>query len=413
MRLTPSEVWQVKGCIPFDLRGQGFALPIFGKRQAKKAFYVQEVDEASGRIVGFKKLEAGPKSIVSISDDRHVGIGLLALYAFLSEDLVAFFGHLEELEPAFRSFLGRCPDDIATRLQISELIGSDGEKRAARLQMQESIFVSSGASAAHRFYEGSLLRSALWNRVASLAKDAAAFEAYRHARSRLRVRVDEMGQIDVDLSALDLSCFPTLNKMELVRELEVEFDGVRSARGDASKKAIQPPGVSQQEIDFDAGNKVEDVLRSIQAAGKQEERLVILLRTVLKDRLTGIQVLKIYKRDRASYASEGISELIRLLDSPVPSGDSQFSGILPRLANPSDQQLLEAVWRPFSRGLSVPRANLLFYMAQYLADIPSANFFAKQKLDKSRSYYVEPIRDEIYEMLRKGNDKFMNEQILR
>src|SRR5437870_1787053 len=98
-------------------------------------------------------------------------------------------GDLDKLRPLLRDFVASFPNHAAIILQILELIGDPAEKREARHRMRSMVLDSAGTEAAYSFYEGSLLRSALWDHLRAYATDENAARRILGLRSRVGVNI--------------------------------------------------------------------------------------------------------------------------------------------------------------------------------------------------------------------------------
>ena len=169
MTLDQVQQLPVVECLSFRHGKPGFALPLLAHPERKELRVVQEVDEYTNLIRGFKILsDYTPAAAIKI-DGPLATTGRELIHVFFTEDLIAHVGELADLHEILREFALRCPSQHAVILQIRELIGTDQEKKIARLVMRETVAKSVGANAATAFYEGDVLRSALWLRLLKAA----------------------------------------------------------------------------------------------------------------------------------------------------------------------------------------------------------------------------------------------------
>ena len=131
---------------------------------------IQDIDEVTGKIGGFRALDGAISSpdVISLAGPLAQPGGDV-IYAFIGEDRSIYAGTLKEIESELRDFLKRNSKRTAVALQVFELIGSDQDKKHARSAMRKVIFDAAGSSAASAFYEGSTLQSALWQRLLAMA----------------------------------------------------------------------------------------------------------------------------------------------------------------------------------------------------------------------------------------------------
>ena len=184
---------------------------------------IQEVDEQLDVVSGFRVLDGDAADAIPICNGRISEVGRPQIYVLVTENNTVHAGTLTELEPILRSFALRSSDHPAIALQIAESIGTIDEKLGARVRMRHVIAEKSGFGVAQAFYQGSVLRKVLWDRLIAAAPDANAARRILLARSRLDGRVGEGGSITVDLSAIDPSDYPNSNAVDIQNEIAAEF----------------------------------------------------------------------------------------------------------------------------------------------------------------------------------------------
>jgi len=73
---------QLVGFVSLSPATAGFGLPLFGCQSDAKALFVQNVDEITGRVSGFVKLEGDIKAANVVRRDMSVRAGEYPIYAF-------------------------------------------------------------------------------------------------------------------------------------------------------------------------------------------------------------------------------------------------------------------------------------------------------------------------------------------
>jgi signal transduction histidine kinase len=222
MLLNTSQL-PVLAAIRFNREGPGFALPILRHPNDAKLQAIQEVDEQLDVVSSFRVLDGDATSAMPIRNGPFSIIGQPQIYVFVTEAKTAHVGTLAQLKPFLRAFVVRCSDYPAIALQIAELIGTTEEKRDARMRMRRVIAEKSGLAVAQAFYQGSVLRKVLWDRLITAAPDANATKRILLARSRLDGRVSKGGSITIDLSAIDPSNYRNSNVIDIQNEIAAEF----------------------------------------------------------------------------------------------------------------------------------------------------------------------------------------------
>jgi hypothetical protein len=227
VKQKPLNALPVSACVLLDGRsGLGFALPLFADPAAMNRWLVQDVDEASERIAGFRKLEDHESEVIPITNGPIAHVNGPQIYTFVTKDGKVIAGELRELEPILRAFLDHSVEN-AVRLQIVELVGTATEKRNERQRMRQIILQKSGPVAAESFYQGSVLRIALWGVLLSKASDKDAAKRILMARNKVDIRVEQNGEINVDLSALNPEDYSNLPTSQIISNLEEEFQPIR------------------------------------------------------------------------------------------------------------------------------------------------------------------------------------------
>jgi len=399
----------VEACIAFDGEIPGFAIPIFVHAATSSQRLVQEIDELSHRVIAFRSLESDDASTISIINGPTSSVGGVPIYAFVAYEGQPYVGTLSELKPMLSDFAKRFPNALAIKLQIFELIGTAEEKRSVRLEMRKLIQETTGEIAARQFYEGSTLQCSLWSHLLENAHDEAAARRILASRNRAIARVDAMGRIALDLSALDPNDYSRTSLDSLTRQLEGEFDIT------PANTSVIPVVDEKQSTDTDIEPQTPHAdltpdelqaayvgLRKIQSASKQEERLAILLGTILENQTVGRHILKLYPSDKAKYAGLVLKDLSEALSIHV-AGQLPLGPPYPPSISATD--LARIVQRPFSRGMPANRVLLLYFMAKHLAKYPAINKFVREKLDRTRTIFMEPYRSEIDRYLSNPTDR--------
>jgi tetratricopeptide (TPR) repeat protein len=201
---------------------------------------VQEIDEYRNRVSGFRVLEGDTSTEREIVSGPSSRIGETQIYAFVAEDGTPHVGTLKKIEPALRSFCDQVSSRPAVSLQIAELIGNAKEKQAARVRMRRIIERRSGPSTANAFYEGSVIRTELWDRLLANASGEDAAKRILNARSRLAAMIQPDGSISLELSAIDPSDYVGTTSAELQRDLFEKFGAIKPFRDESHDQSARP-----------------------------------------------------------------------------------------------------------------------------------------------------------------------------
>jgi hypothetical protein len=142
------------------------------------------------------------------------------------------------------------------------------------------------------------------------------------------------------------------------------------------------------------------IIQEVHHVGKQEERMAILLDLILRNPNDAPLLIELYDKDRAKYANLVLKQIeVEIKTSAL--GGTLFEGEQ-RRPRMNAMQLARILNRPFSRGMPMNRAWLLYYMAKYLSKYPDINKYLRMRLTTTQSIFVNPYRREILQFLDEG-----------
>ena len=372
--------------LPFQESNVGFALPLLAHPREPTARLIQEVDEFDGTVSNFRVLEGEVQRGVPIERPRSVKVGGPIIHVFITQEGAAHVGSLTELETILKRFAANFPDKRSVVLQIYELVGTDVERRAARAQMHNFITQRSGSNAAQSFYSGSVLRSTLWDGVLAAAPNAESAQRILRVRSKLGAAISENGRLELDLSALDPRDSELIDLGRLTSEILSKFDITPA-------QTLPPLSANEDPSSIIQSGRVSEILRRAKAAGRQEERVAILIDALLEDRDTGFAALTQYGKDRAQFANWALQEL--------------RSHFFAREDSRKNDQLIVAhlIPRFFSHYYTLSRGELLLYLATHLAKWPAVNQALRQTLNRTASVFVNNFRKRIDQILTEADQR--------
>ncbi|MCA1433354.1 hypothetical protein I6F33_10230 [Bradyrhizobium sp. BRP20] len=373
------QLQRVIGCHSFGQEAVGFALPIFSRSTQTIAPLIQVIDEISGQITGFRVLE-GPKLQFLLARGPSAALGDEQIYAFIAAPGKFHFGTLDTLRTRLEHFAEANASRAGLVLQIRELIGSPQEKKSARIRMRRILLDEQGSEAAKSFYEGSVLRSVLWRCLVSGATDREMATRILNSRGRLSAEIKTDGSIAIDISALSSEDQAAIDRKVLSEKILLEFDP-------------QPTGTIRARDDYrlnfeqDAKNLLDQLAR----IRRQEERMAVLMSTILDNPLVGKAALVEYGRDRAKFADWTVKELRKIfMDTNWPSDERVIATLVPKL---------------FTKQYPLARGDLLLYLARHLAKWPVVKSAIQKCLERTNSMLVDLQRAEIEKALSKGEPR--------
>lgn len=172
-------------------------------------------------------------------------------------------------------------------------------------------------------------------------------------------------------------------------------------------KFILSDSLKRKRLIQEAVPKAEAALRRINAAPRQEERLAMVLKTLIIDPFVGHLVLAKYQTDKAKFATNCLMHLRAISQN---NGDDQYEAS--RLA-------ARLIGYAIPRAYPLSKGMLLLMLAKHLSEFYLPNTTIRSFLDRSRSMFVNPYRPEIGRMLdvglrraaRKNTGRHSNSQI--
>lgn len=367
-------------CLPYQGERLGFALPLFADPKQPSVRFAQEVDEVNNCILAFLALEGEVPPVALTDSTRSASIGDEKIFAFFTEDGVSHLGTILELTPILRGYASRFPNQNSSVLQILELIGTAKQKRDARLSMRKVLSESAGVRSTRAFYEGSVLRTALWNNLVDAATNEELARRILKVRAQLRAHVGDDGNLSLDLSALAPEDRSALDEKKLLLSILAEF-----SVSELQNSNIDTEVEMLQEMHTES---VSELLYRARNAGRQEERIAILIDGILQNTEVGTAALLQYNNDRASYANWALGQIREKLLQNDYKNWSQ------------EKAAAKLVGLLFSQHYTLSRGELLIYLAKHLGKWPAVNEAIRQTLHRTRSIMIEPYRSSIEELLK-------------
>ncbi|MEH2510687.1 hypothetical protein V1291_002041 [Nitrobacteraceae bacterium AZCC 1564] len=285
------------------------------------------------------------------------------------------------LEPYLRAFSATHSAESAINLQIFELIGTTNEKRKALIRMQQLILAQSGKRAAEAFYQRSALHASLWSHLLAAAPNREAAARILNLQHMLTANISDNGRVSLDLSAIERSDYALIDPDQLIRNLEMEFGSAK----DLDEVENEAQSVRDDELE----SYLEQILREISSAGRQEERIAIVLDEMLKDPYVGAAILRSYRRDRGQFATKVLVDLLRNLPRINFAMGSQSAWGL----------VMKTIQNAMRDAYPHGRGPLLYYLAKHLGKHRPIREVILEKLYSSRSFYIQQYREEILRFL--------------
>jgi hypothetical protein len=141
---------------------------------------------------------------------------------------------------------------------------------------------------------------------------------------------------------------------------------------------------------------IDDLINAIRKIGRQEERLVLLLKLILENRNLGAWIIETYGLDKAKYARRALADLRKTLEDE--NAQMSLFETIP-IKRVSEDILVHIIQHPFSRGMPDSRAAILYFMTMHLSGYPKINDFLRSRLQSTHSIFLDSYRKEMEKSL--------------
>lgn len=385
------------GYIFLDNHPPCFALPLFRHESGSCGqALVQEINEINGLVSGFRILEDQNSHIIQCSLTCIAQVGYPYVYVFVDSANFVVAGTISMIGESLKFYADEYKQNAALSLQIAELVGSVEEKQLANLKMREAITEKSGEMAAFRFYEGSVLRTRLWEFLLSKARDSEAAQRILSSRSRISAKIDIEGNISIDLSAISESDIYFIDKKEIETRLKEDLVQIsippKEDKSNEDAEVLLEHGGRNDPNAEDLERYVDDTvfafMRKLQQASRQEERISIFLDAVFHSKEVRQRIIRIYPHDKAKKATNVIAIIrshIARTDRQPAIFDQQNEDILWKY------EMLKDVFSTFSRGPMSRRDILMHFLVHHLAKYKDVGIILREMILNSKSRYITVI----------------------
>lgn len=355
----------------------GFALPLFGDVATNGCLYIQIPDETTNLVSGFARLDFGIKTYdLAPLDGPIVDIGSPIVHVFIDELGEIHCGDATTLSEKLLDFHKNNPDEKIICLQIAELIGDDEAKAKARSVIREVIQLDFDEATAKAFYEKSVLRAVLWEKLIAAANSSEAASKILAMRSSMGISISS-DQVSIDKKTRSI-CENLVDIAQVETEIQIEFEKHLSRTKKTTKNA-EVKNISISDI-----NKI----------ARQEERVALLLRALLRNNDHGASIISKYSSDKSAFANFVITWLKR---NPIPPGAD------PRQLETKVASLIPTLYAkvfPQRRGL------LLRFLFTHLSDSPRIRAEILKISKKTKSMYAQSEAKTILASSNQSRDEF-------
>jgi hypothetical protein len=353
-----------------------FGLPVACNEDGQ-SLWIQVRQEHSQIISGFESLEKTAIDALDLADGPPVAVGGRYIHAFIGRNDQLYLDTIESLASFLGVTLNRVSTPLVTKLAICEQLGDITGERTFREKLTRDLAQSLGLASA-RAYKNSAIRARFWEILGRASVSAEAYERVQTRRSRLLASIDDAGEITLDASAIDLNDV-RLPISEIASQLASEFQ-------DASSDRPRLPRVDLSSARNLLNPTALAVISAVELSPRQEERVALLMRSVMVYPTVGAEAIHQY-RDQAAFANKALEYLRQRLKMEQAS-ESERGLILAR-----------AVPRLYTDSYPLQRGKLLYYLSVHLRDFPEIRDAILTALDRSTARDVEMYREDIERVL--------------
>lgn len=332
---------QLIGFVRYSKKGAGFALPILRGEDGFPA--IQIVDDRTGMIHSFKKIDLDDGEVIDAKGDFAVRLGRPPIFIFIRPDGTPLVGPIGEISEELEKLSKNSSISRGVWLQILERIGTEEELRRARATMHEQLKSGVGSGTA-RSFRNSMAREVLWDLLISQAPDSEAVNRIKSVRGEMQVDVKDDGFIHLDISMLDGRDYGGLDIKQIEYNIKLGI-GFVSASEDG-EGALEFEDVTDEDlIEFDPSEVRDYLVRRVgmdaRIASWNYGRLSRLLKALGFESLAEVDIAL------RPYSAVGISEVV---GRPRIGQVGKFELLL--LAALGDQFLhrTRGLWSIWSRG---------------------------------------------------------------
>lgn len=362
--------------------------PSFGltvvRRVDDEGCWVQIIAPNSGRVQGFKRLSSEDSSDVNSVGPKTVKIGSPYIFAFIDKNGGLHLGSAKDLRVEFNIALVDPRTSTATKLAISECVADRSRSREFRKQLEGEFEAAFGRAVAGSFVN-SMARSQLWDLLESVAIDKEALKRIQDTRPRITVKVSK-DDVEVDLGDLDLNDV-SIDFKDIQERLREEFVG---GGGFSDIQVTDLSGLPSSD-----DPTVVTILAAVERSPRQEERLAIILRSLILYPDVAKQMIERY-HDRAKMAGNAVDVLRTVL-----LGSEAFEREEGRVF-----MIARLIPKFFADAYPRNRGELLYYLSAHLFDFPVVAEEIRALVNKTNAMDVVFMKGRIFEMLDKRGGNF-------
>lgn len=355
-----------------------FALPIVARDKDSPELFVQVLGADNRTIEAMREVEGMNASHYTPVDGPEIHAGRPYVHAFVCKDNRLVLGPIEEIKTFLRIALSDKTTPLTTKLSIAEFMNLHEDVSIYRSAINIDIANSLGVIAGKE-YQDTAVRGRLWEILDSAATSPDAKARISKIRPAVFARVTDAG-IVIDIDAIDPKDI-NVKADQIVRRLSSEF-------GNTSFKVDDIERVDLSKIGNLDNPTVGGLLSAIQLSKRQEERLALLIRSILVYPSVGLELLSGYS-DPAGF-TDRIAGLLRNL----------FRGSAYQMPTSQRELAVAKLIKPiFTASYPLRRGVLLHDLAMHLSDFDHISGELSRVLSNSSAKDVHAYRSRIAQLI--------------
>ena len=330
------------------------------------------------KVIGFTQVSDVDLAEIESMPGPNVSEGDDYVHAFIDWKSRLHFGSASELTVQFDIAMSMKVTSTSVKLSLSDLKPNRSARNELRKKAAAEVSSQFGQGSSKLFVD-SILRGQLWMVLEDAASGSESLRRIKKMRHLLSATLDKAGDLAINISALDPSDI-RVGTDEIIDHMRQEF-GLLSPPFDL-------PVANLSGLPNSAEPDIMTITEAITRSPRQEERLAILLRSLLLYPAPAIQVLERYE-DEAKMARAAV-DLLRYYNARSYFGSSEREREL---------RIAQIIPRIVSDAYPLRRGEMIYYLAVHLRDFSHIADTIRNLLSRSNSQNIAVIKEKIIERL--------------
>lgn len=366
------------GCAKLTDQHPSMLLPLF-RFPGEETLYAQIYDP-SGPVRAFHPAGETPWWVAG--DDQAITVeqGDEPIISFTDSSGGSYCGKRSDLLSTLRTVCGSREASDAFKLSAYELIGDHDKVVHHRSKSIEGISKEIGVASASA-YRNSIAGDLTWRLLEKNVVNSDAFE--RLSLFRATVTTKFLGdRLEINLGSMSADDF-SIDIDEITRRIANEMRGVTTVGQTPPKADLSDMGGTDPAY--------KDLLRAVDSSKRQEERIAILIRSILLSPRQGMHLLEHYQH-QAKFESEAVHIIRDAIGRWENVDEGQIESRLARII-----RILITASYPMRKG------ETIFFFAEHLSDFDLIRAQIEGAFRESQSVSVNLLRKQIETALARRN----------